>query len=357
MGDRAPAYADPELLRRVEQGARDGDLGRYREGFVRMVPRFEFATLGVALLAVLTVTLTVGFGSELFTRGDQMGGKVGSGIGLIIALPFAALFVFAFCAAIYRGFIGPATSRAVRLDLYERGLIFTDGGTARCVRYDTTVIHQEVVRHLLYGVVETRTTYDFTMVDIDGKDVQLQDHTKGGPPNGARWGAIVQDAVTAAQFPDLADRVYRGKTVTFGALWVSRLEFGAGSKSVRWSDISQISVQSGVLRVDTHGRWLALTNTPLRKIPNFYVLMALAHQLVENRLQPSHRPAARRESASQPPAPAPDDFRALLTMVAGSTATAERLIAYEREKLPGADRATWVTKALERLRRDRERHG
>ncbi|MEV5652442.1 hypothetical protein AB0L57_29695 [Nocardia sp. NPDC052254] len=44
-------------------------------------------------------------------------------------------------------------------------------------------------------------------------------------------------------------------------------------------------------------------------------------------------------------------------MVMGNRATAERLIAYEQDTLPGADRATAIAKAVERLRRDRERQG
>ncbi|MGW0246643.1 hypothetical protein ACWDYH_08385 [Nocardia goodfellowii] len=52
-----------------------------------------------------------------------------------------------------------------------------------------------------------------------------------------------------------------------------------------------------------------------------------------------------------------DDFPLLRTMVMGSTATAERLIAFEQKKTPIADRKTLIANAIDTLRRDRHRHG
>ncbi|MGQ4617541.1 hypothetical protein [Nocardia sp. R7R-8] len=54
-------------------------------------------------------------------------------------------------------------------------------------------------------------------------------------------------------------------------------------------------------------------------------------------------------------APPPDNFRLLLSMVGGDTATAQRLIEYERRRYPAADRATLIAKAIETLQRDRGR--
>ncbi|WP_280425924.1 Clp protease N-terminal domain-containing protein [Nocardia carnea] len=62
-------------------------------------------------------------------------------------------------------------------------------------------------------------------------------------------------------------------------------------------------------------------------------------------------PAAQAPVTAPGPAPA-NEFRLLLTMVLGSHATAERLIAFEQRQLPGADRATWIAHAIDRLRND-----
>lgn len=74
---------------------------------------------------------------------------------------------------------------------------------------------------------------------------------------------------------------------------------------------------------------------------------------------PTERPNAHRHPPVSPaptPTHPPDDYRLLLLM-SGSHATAESLIAFERKQLPGADRAALIAKAIERLRRDRDRQG
>ncbi len=68
------------------------------------------------------------------------------------------------------------------------------------------------------------------------------------------------------------------------------------------------------------------------------------------------QPIERNDRPGSPAPHAPDDFRLLLLM-SGSRETAESLIALERRRLPRADRATLIAKAIERLRRDRDRQG
>lgn len=351
MAQGVPAYDAQELLERVRTAARSTDLGAHREVFARTLPRVQGWMLMSGLVAAVLTVIAVALTSELLTRTDQTGGKLGNVIGLVVVVPLALVFGIGSVGSLGMGLFGPATSRAVRLDLYDRGLVFTDNGVAHAVRYDTTVIYQELVRHLLSG----KTTHDYTLLDVDGKEIRLQDYSQGGLPNAARWGAVVQQCVTAAQLPIWTEKVNRGVTVAFGDLWLTQYEFGAGAKSVRWSQVRRLTVLSGDLRVHADGRVFALTNTPVRKIPNFYVFLAVAEWLIAGDLRPGGRRAA-------PPAPSsttvvPDELHVLLTMVMGNKHTAERLIAYEAERLPGEDRAAWIAKAVERLRRDRERQG
>ncbi|WP_416382912.1 DUF6585 family protein [Nocardia abscessus] len=90
-------------------------------------------------------------------------------------------------------------------------------------------------------------------------------------------------------------------------------EFGVDARSVPWPQARQVAVEDGRLRVGAEGRWLTLTSTPVRKIPNFYMFLALARNLGAENRGPGGDPA---------PSPAPtsseiepDGFRVLLTIV------------------------------------------
>ncbi|SUD48279.1 Uncharacterised protein [Nocardia otitidiscaviarum] len=353
----APQGYDARALRdRVRQAAYDADLGAHREVFARMAARIQGGMLLLGIAVAVFATIVVAMISELLTRTDQMGGKAGNVIGLVVFVPLTLLFGVAFVKDMNQSLFGSATYRAVRLDLYDRGLVFAHEDEVRAVRYDTTVLHQEHVRHMLYGVVETKTTYDYTLLDVEGEQLRLQDYSQGGLPNAARWGAVIQEKVTAAQLPAAVEKLYRGETVVFGALWLTRHEVGVGAKSVRWSQVHQIEVRHGDVCVFEGERRLMPISIPVRKVPNVHVFLTLAHRLLAEKRRPSTRRPAPRPVSTVPVA-TPDGFQVLLRMVMKDHAAAERLIAYERGKLPGADRATCIAKAVERLRRDRERQG
>ncbi|ASF07142.1 sel1 repeat family protein [Nocardia brasiliensis] len=57
----------------------------------------------------------------------------------------------------------------------------------------------------------------------------------------------------------------------------------------------------------------------------------------------------------KPPSSSAGDYAVLLKMVMGSRATAERLIAFERQKSGLVDRASLIARAIDRLREDRRR--
>ncbi|MCP9619640.1 hypothetical protein FOH10_09350 [Nocardia otitidiscaviarum] len=353
-------YDEHALRDRVRQAAYDADLGAHREVHARMVARIQGWMLILGIVVALLATTVVVMISELLTRTDQMGGKAGNVVGLVVLVPLTLLLGVAFVKSMHQSLFGPATYRAVRLDLYDRGLVFAHNDEVRAVRYDTTVVHQEHVRHMLYGLLETKTTHDYTLLDVEGEQLRLQDYSQGGLPNAARWGAVIQESVTAAQLPAAVEELYRGEIVVFGALRLTTYEVGVGAKSVRWSQVHQIEVRHGNLCVYGGERRLMPISIPVRKVPNIHVFLTLAHRLLaENRRPGTRRPAPRPASRPAPTVPVatPDEFQVLLTMVMKDHAAAERLIAYERGKLPGADRATCVAKAVERLRRDRERQG
>ncbi len=110
MVDRIPAFNDEGLLDRVRMAAQDAELGGHREVFVRMLPRIRGETVICGLLTAGLAVAAVALTSEMLTRTDQTGGKVGNVMGLLCVAPFALLFGFAFVVNLYKSLFGPATS-------------------------------------------------------------------------------------------------------------------------------------------------------------------------------------------------------------------------------------------------------
>ncbi|WP_332839122.1 DUF6585 family protein [Nocardia bovistercoris] len=277
MVDGSPAYEAPELLARVHRTAHDADLGGHRAVFARTRPRIEVWTLIFGLIAATALACAVALINEFITVTDRPGDMAGCAFGLLCVAPFVALPGYTFVTGLYRGTFGKPVLRAVRLDLYERGLVFADYGKLHCVRYDTTVIHRELVRHMLYGLLELKTTYRYDLVDVEGKRLSL---THEEAPQVTRWGPAIEHDLARAQLPSVTEKLYRDDHVSFGKLWLTTRGCGADRNSVLWSQVNQIAVINGRLWAHVDGRWLPLTSTSLAKIPNLCVFLALADQLI-----------------------------------------------------------------------------
>lgn len=161
-----------------------------------------------------------------------------------------------------------------RLDLYDAGLAAVFDGQLRVVRYDTTTVLQDIVRHIRNGA-HTHTTYAYTLTDVADEKFVLP----GGFANPTEWGPAIQDAVTEVQLPRAYDELRAGRRLDFGTLWISATDIGAPTKSVPWSNVELITTDRGTVTILVGGKWLALTSTPVRDIPNFLIFHALADHL------------------------------------------------------------------------------
>ncbi|MEV5703522.1 DUF6585 family protein [Actinoallomurus sp. NPDC052274] len=85
--------------------------------------------------------------------------------------------------------------------------------------------------------------------------------------------------MTDAQLPGAVAAVQAGQTLTFGDISISREAVWASGKTVPWVQIQEIKVKDGRVSLRVHGKWLSLTTTMVRSIPNFFVFYALAERL------------------------------------------------------------------------------
>lgn len=252
-----PAYAAQEVVDRVWATAREHQLGLHRAYFVPPDTRvatyvvLSAATLGACAGAVATF----------------VNGSIAGGVTLTVVAVLLGLLICLFVS-------GRSSNRTKRLDLFEAGLVYSrDHGTPLVVRYHTTSVYREITNYI--GSV-AGTTHSVKLTAVDGDEFTLSHHDFGQP---SVWGNVIQQDVTTAQLPAATDALAAGTTVWFGPIWISRTEVGAKRNSVPWSQIRDIRVYNGSLRITVDGKFFALTDTPVAKIPNFHVLFHLAQQL------------------------------------------------------------------------------
>ncbi|MFC5187179.1 DUF6585 family protein [Actinomadura harenae] len=245
----------------IGEHAAHADLGAHRAAYPsiagaqsRHANRVGIAAL--VMLALCVLCLATGYPALMF----------------VLAVPF---LIFAYAYFRYSTMAG--RNEGARLDLFERGLTSAFGGGVRAVRYDNTNVLQNIVRYTRYGQT-TRITYAYTLTDTAGRQVTLS----GGFAHPEQWGPAIQQAVTDAQLPMAVTRLRAGERLDFGPLWLTPTAVGSGTKSVSWTEVDDVKVNSGVVSLRVTGKWLSLSTTSVSRIPNFFVFLALADHLRTN---------------------------------------------------------------------------
>ncbi|MFJ3505649.1 DUF6585 family protein [Streptomyces sp. NPDC090135] len=224
------------------------------------------------------------------------------GLGLVLALtiePLVALLPGGLLVVVLISiWVDQRTSKknqGFRLDLYEHGLTAVVKGQIHAVRYDSTSVLQRSIRHT--GATGY-TEHWYTLTDIDERKVVLRGRSDGVVKKGQfakpqEWGRAVQQGVTREQFPKALAAIDSGESLSFGKLWISREAVGSARDSAEWTQVEEVRVIEGYVKVKMAGKWrslgaTAVTTPVVSEMPNFFVFLAL----VDHLRRPWNGPAA-----------------------------------------------------------------
>lgn len=224
------------------------------------------------------------------------------GLGLVLALtvePVVALLpgglLVAVLISLWVDQRNSKKNQDVRLDLYEHGLTAVVKGRVHTVRYDSTAVLQRSVRHT--GATGY-TEHWYTLTDTDEGTIVLRGRSDGVVKKGQlakpqEWGRAIQQGVTQEQLPQALAAIDSGETLSFGKLWVSREAVGSARDSAKWTQVEEVRVIDGYVKVRTAGKWrslgaTAVTAPVVSEMPNFFVFLAL----VDHLRRPWNGPAA-----------------------------------------------------------------
>ncbi len=248
---------DRELAAAIGDLAARSGLGRHQQTYLPRSPR----TGGKIVLIVLATAGVIAAVVSFAVRQPVLG-------------ILAAIFPIVLVPALIRAFRYTRSYEGARLDLYERGLVAALLGRLWAVRYDSTTVYQNIVRHMRNGH-HIGTTYAYTLTDLAGTNFVVGD----GISDPQQWGPAIQRAVTDAQLPQALAALQAGHRLVFGELGMTWYEVGSPRKSAPWTQVNQVSISDGRLSVDVAGRWFALTSAMVSDIPNFLIFEALATHL------------------------------------------------------------------------------
>ncbi|WP_329582544.1 hypothetical protein OG500_21280 [Kitasatospora sp. NBC_01250] len=251
-------------------------LGGLRRTFRPARPRlWSERTNGERVLVVFAVVAAFGvLGTILFM--------------IISAVPLFGLFMTVtagglFAASSIRYTLQQRADKGREIRIHDSGVavVGTGGATVDAYRWESMSVLQDITEYHRGGA-HMRTTHVYTFAGPGVGSSRVKGGTVGAFENPGTWGGEIQQQVTAAQLPLALAAVQAGQTLQFGPYTVSAERLTAGSKAVGWSEVQAISTEKGHLTVKRQGRWLNMTATPVRRIPNFFVFRTLADRLVES---------------------------------------------------------------------------
>jgi hypothetical protein len=224
-----------------------------RLGLVRFSGLLLFALGSLALLGVAVISLVP--------------------LGILISLGFVGMFGYFLV-------MSPNVNRAVaarRVHVFERGfIVMKSPAQLVAVRWDVVAwVLQEITDRYVNGI-HVATTYLYTVVLPDGGKVKLTHFYDGI----AELGQTIAREVTREHLPRAIEAVQAGRTVTFGDLQVSLAGLTSGRHGLLpWTQVEEIQVVQGYLKLRRAGKWLAWSSKPVKQIPNLFVFLNLADRL------------------------------------------------------------------------------
>ena len=258
-------YMASNLPPDVFQGAEMAQLGSQ--------PQREYhptLTVKNIILGVVCLLFGLAFAGGGLAAGQSADGANSEIILILIGLALVAGGIYCLLyGVIYKGW---------GVYVYEHGFIFKKGSqAAQPFRWDQIeAAWYSVTRHYRNGIY-TGTTHRYRVRRNDGYEITLNDRfTKVG-----ELGDLVHNRITNVKMPQVLAAYNAGQTITFGPLGVSQQGIWNGKGDVLpWSEIKDISLQSGYVAVSKAGKWLRWSSQPVSAVPNVFLFLALIRRIL-----------------------------------------------------------------------------
>lgn len=161
--------------------------------------------------------------------------------------------------------------------VYDRGFAVRDRKGIRSWRWEEVVsLTAAVTRHYTNGIY-TGTTHIYTLYDRQNERLVLSDfYVKV-----EELAKAIEQSIFPLLYERTAQQYNAGQMLVFGPVAVSKAGIQIGKKTYPWTDVKQVSIHQGILKVSKKdGGWFSGASVAASAIPNLGVLLNIIHQVV-----------------------------------------------------------------------------
>jgi hypothetical protein len=161
--------------------------------------------------------------------------------------------------------------------VYERGFAIRDRKGIQAWRWEEIVsLTAAVTRHYTNGLY-TGTTHIYSLSNRQNQRLVFNDiYAKV-----EELAKAIQDGIYPILYDQAAQQYNAGQRLVFGPVAISKNGIQVGKKGYPWTEVQQVSIQRGILRVSKKdGGWFSGASASASVIPNLQVLLNIIHQVV-----------------------------------------------------------------------------
>jgi len=262
--------ADPHFPK--EFPSRVPGLGAPKRYFpVRNVNRTGALIISLMLLAVSLLVFL--YGLYVTFLAYQMHGPVTIDDKLIVPLLVAFALLLPGLAAGWMAYRNWYKAAAV----YEGGIAIRDRNGIQSWRWEEIVsLTAAVTRRHFIGIV-TGTTHVYRLFNRQNQRFVFRDIYS----NVEELAKAIQDVVFPGLYEQSARQYNSGRKLNFGPVAISKSGIQFGKRTIPWSEVQQVSIQRGILKVAKRGGgWFGRSSASASAIPNLNVLLNIINQVV-----------------------------------------------------------------------------
>ena len=211
----------------------------------------------------------------LLGAGVIVGGVLSRALGTFI---FSVLFALVFLGPGAWLWLTNRRERDLLLQVFADGFSYAANGRQTAARWDEILEVFEKITAKSVNGAHVGTFYQYTIILKNSAPVKTSERLG----NLEAFGQTIRNEVFERRFPEAWQRYCQGEAVRFGKFELSQQGINNGRETLPWSQIKEVAVKQGIIRLSRQGGGvLSWGQAPAAKVPNYFVMTALADRIMQ----------------------------------------------------------------------------